>query len=292
MVDQYDPLWLEFLQSLNTTENPNTTDIQANTTQSTATFDRLFHEDDDEEFIGPDEENPMETIDDKKLRVSSKFLNKKNLSFTPSFLSLERELALLLKDSNTTPDNHTYVWISFEKSSIEFRTCSSYPDEELLPSDQYESLWTEFLASLQKENDRQQDEQQKSIITTTTEDDDIDDDPEFRLPDTDYDVEDDLGDELHVSSKISIECDGFLLIIASGVFFSERELALLLEDNASIFNTDEFINPDSVSSTTTTTSTIPKNVELHLTADQRNILQYQLSAVSFHPCLSIMLILN
>ncbi|CAF1571101.1 unnamed protein product, partial [Adineta steineri] len=35
----------------------------------------------------------------------------------------------------------------------------------------------------------------------TTEDDDIDDDPEFRLPETDYEIDDDLGDELHVSSK-------------------------------------------------------------------------------------------
>lgn len=81
--------------------------------------------------------------------------------------------------------------------------CSSCPDEELLPTDQYESLWTDFLASLQRENDHQRDEQQKSVITTTTEDDDIDDDPEFRLLETDYDVEDDLGDELHVSSKSS-----------------------------------------------------------------------------------------
>ena len=71
MVDQYDPLWLEFLQSLNTTENTNTADMPANTTQSTVIFDRLFHEEDDEEFIGPDEENPVENIDEKKLRVSS-----------------------------------------------------------------------------------------------------------------------------------------------------------------------------------------------------------------------------
>jgi len=82
--------------------------------------------------------------------------------------------------------------------------CSSCPDEEILHTDQYESLWTDFLASLQtgneNQNDSQQDEQQKSIITTTTEDDD-NDDPEFRLPDTDYDIDDDLGDELHVSSK-------------------------------------------------------------------------------------------
>jgi len=82
---------------------------------------------------------------------------------------------------------------------------SRHPDEEILPGDQYESLWTEFLASLQtgneNENESQLDKQQKSIITTTTEEDDNDDDPEFRLPDTDYDIDDDLGDELHVSSK-------------------------------------------------------------------------------------------
>lgn len=57
-----------------------------------------------------------------------------------------------------------------------------------------------------------------------------------------------------------------------------RELALLLEDNASIGNTEEFVNPDSVSSTASRPTT-PKNPEFHLTADQRNILQYQLSAV-------------
>ena len=74
MVDEYDPLWLEFLQSLNTTENQNNTDIQADTTQSTMIFERLFQEEDDEEFIGPDEENPVENTDEKKLRVSSKSL--------------------------------------------------------------------------------------------------------------------------------------------------------------------------------------------------------------------------
>ena len=40
---------------------------------------------------------------------------------------------------------------------------SSNPEEELLPCDQYESLWTDFLASLQTGNDNpinnQQDEQ-------------------------------------------------------------------------------------------------------------------------------------
>ena len=77
---------------------------------------------------------------------------------------------------------------------------SANPDEELLPSDQYESLWTDFLASLQRENDRVGDEQPKSIVTTATEEDD-NDDPEFRLPDNDYDVDDDLDEELRVSSK-------------------------------------------------------------------------------------------
>lgn len=113
MVDEYDPLWLEFLQSLNTTENQNEMNIQADTTQSTMAFDRLFEEDDDEEFIGPDEENPIENPDEKKLRVSSKFL----LSILPSHLhrsSLGRELALLLKDSHATPDDQTYVRFSHQ----------------------------------------------------------------------------------------------------------------------------------------------------------------------------------
>ena len=77
MVDEYDPLWLEFLQSLNPNENNSTTtNIQPNTTQSTVTFDSLFSEEDedDEEFIGPDDENPIENTDEKKLRVSSKFI--------------------------------------------------------------------------------------------------------------------------------------------------------------------------------------------------------------------------
>ncbi|UJR10517.1 hypothetical protein I4U23_014720 [Adineta vaga] len=232
IVDEYDPLWLEFLQSFNTVDQTNVS-TQQNLTQSAVTFDSLFTEDDDddEEFIGPDDENIIETADEKKLRVS------------------KRELALLLKDSTASPDNQI-----------------SAPDEELLRGDQYESLWTEFLASLQTQNDQQkndqQDEQQKSVRTTTTEEDDIDDDPEFRLPDTDYEVDDDLGDELHVS---------------------KRELALLLEDNASILNHEDFlnsnepINPESVSSTTTC-STITRTSDFHLTSDQRNIFQYQLSA--------------
>ncbi|CAF1129056.1 unnamed protein product [Adineta steineri] len=237
IVDEYDPLWLEFLQSLNTVDNNNSNNIQQNITQSTVTFDSLFSEndDDDEEFIGPDDENHIETIDERKLRVS------------------KRELALLLKDSNASPQNDV--------------PC---PDEEILRGDQYESLWTEFLASLQtgtdSKTDYQQDEQQKSIITTTTEDDDIDDDPEFRLPETDYEIDDDLGDELHVS---------------------KRELALLLEDNASILNQEdtanrnEFINPESVSSNTTCstiTKTTTTTAEIQLTSDQRDILQYQLTA--------------
>ncbi|CAF1315866.1 unnamed protein product [Adineta ricciae] len=231
-VDEYDPLWLEFLQSLNTADQANA-NPQQSVTQSTITLDSLFTEDDedDEEFIGPDDEHIAEVADDKKLRVS------------------KRELALLLKDSTSSP-----------------MTDIAAPEEELLRGDQYESLWTEFLASLQTQNNPQtndqQDEQQKSVRTTTTEDDDNDDDPEFHLPDTDYEVDDDLGDELHVS---------------------KRELALLLEDNASILNpedlpkSNEFLNPDSVSSTATD-STVNKSSNFYLTHDQRNIFQYQLSA--------------
>jgi hypothetical protein len=73
MMDEYDPLWLEFLQSLNTAENNNST-TQPNITQSTVTFDSLFSEDDDdEEFIGPDDEHHIENADERKLRVSSIF---------------------------------------------------------------------------------------------------------------------------------------------------------------------------------------------------------------------------
>lgn len=113
------------------------------------------------------------------------------------------------------------------------------PDEELLHGDQYESLWTEFLASLQTGNDQQQDEQPNSTIATTEEEDN-DDDPEFRLADTENEIEDDLDDELHVSSKF---CCTFN---ASSIYYSflikGRELALLLEDNASILNNEEFPN--------------------------------------------------
>ncbi|CAM4931852.1 unnamed protein product [Rotaria socialis] len=226
MVDEYDPLWLEFLQSFNTVDN--NSNIQQNTTQSNFTFDSLFSEDDDdEEFIGPDDVNNIETIDERKLRVS------------------RRELALLLKDSTASPDNNI----------------NTFPDEEILRGDQYESLWTEFLASLQPGNDQQQDKQQTSLITTTEEDDN-DDDPEFQLADTENDIEDDYEDELYVS---------------------RRELALLLEDNASILNNEEFpnsnefMNPESVSSTTTS-STIPKTLEFRITSEQCDILQYQLTA--------------
>jgi len=55
---------------------------------------------------------------------------------------------------------------------------------------------------------------------------------------------------------------------------------LLLEDNASILNNEEFVNPESVSSNTTC-STITKNFEFQLTSQQRDILQYQLTAVKF-----------
>jgi hypothetical protein len=72
MVDEYDPLWLEFIQSLNTVDTNCPT--QPNTTQSTVIFDSLFSEndDDDDEFIGPDDENNIENDDQRKLRVSSK----------------------------------------------------------------------------------------------------------------------------------------------------------------------------------------------------------------------------
>ena len=73
MMDEYDPLWLEFLQSLNTFDN-NNSNTQQNITQSTVTFDSLFSEDDDdEEFIGPDDVNNIENTDERKLRVSSIF---------------------------------------------------------------------------------------------------------------------------------------------------------------------------------------------------------------------------
>lgn len=88
---------------------------------------------------------------------------------------------------------------------------SSFPDEEILRGDQYESLWTEFLASLQAGNDQQQDEQEKSIVTTTEDDDN--EDPEFRLGDAENDIDDDLDEELHVSSKLKFTITFFLLII-------------------------------------------------------------------------------
>jgi hypothetical protein len=112
--------------------------------------------------------------------------------------------------------------------------------EELLRGDQYESLWTDFLASLQQENNHRADEQPTSIVTTTTEDDDNDDDPEFRLPDTDYDLEDDLDDELHVSSRNYRIGHSSSQCVSS--FFEERELALLLEDNASLLNAEVSLN--------------------------------------------------
>ena len=77
-MDEYDPLWLGFLQSLNTVDSNNT---QQNITQSTVLFDSLFTEDDDdEEFIGPDDEQNIETTDEKKLRVSSIFKSKFSLA--------------------------------------------------------------------------------------------------------------------------------------------------------------------------------------------------------------------
>lgn len=68
MIDEYDPLWLEFIQSLNHTNVQ--IEEQNKTAPSIAT---VFNddEDDDEEFIGPEEENPIDLTDEKKLRVSS-----------------------------------------------------------------------------------------------------------------------------------------------------------------------------------------------------------------------------
>jgi hypothetical protein len=104
MVDEYDPLWLEFLQSLNTVDK-NNSNIQP---QSTVTLDSLFSEDDDdEEFIGPDDVNNIETIDEKRLCVSSivnRIYSLRKIFFC--FFS-GRELALLLKDSTASPDNIT-----------------------------------------------------------------------------------------------------------------------------------------------------------------------------------------
>ena len=75
IVDEYDPLWLEFLQSLNTTDESSTLQPH-NTTESNTRFDSLFTEDDDddEEFIGPDDVYPTENNDERKLRVSSMFV--------------------------------------------------------------------------------------------------------------------------------------------------------------------------------------------------------------------------
>ncbi|CAF1167727.1 unnamed protein product [Adineta steineri] len=81
--------------------------------------------------------------------------------------------------------------------------------------------------------------------------------------------------------------DRLLKILDLFSFFKERELALLLEDNASILNQEdtlnrnEFINPESVSSNTTCstiTKTTTTTAEIQLTSDQRDILQYQLTA--------------
>jgi hypothetical protein len=54
-----------------------------------------------------------------------------------------------------------------------------------------------------------------------------------------------------------------------------------LEDNASILNNEEFVNPESVSSNTTC-STITKTFEFQLKPEQRDIFQYQLTAVKFN----------
>lgn len=77
-MDEDDPLWPGFLQSLNTVDSNNT---QQNITQSTVLFESLFTEDDDdEEFIGPDDEQNIKTTDERKLRVSSIFKSKLSLA--------------------------------------------------------------------------------------------------------------------------------------------------------------------------------------------------------------------
>ena len=116
----------------------------------------------------------------------------------------ERELALLLKDSNTLTDE-----------------IASYPDEEILRGDQYESLWTEFLASLHQENNQQQDEQPKSI-PASTEDEDNDDDPEFRLAETDDDVEAPVTLE-HLPRRAATGCDRHCILHIAHVYTLARE---------------------------------------------------------------------
>ena len=199
MVDEYDPLWLEFIQSLNKTDMD--TALPPNTTQSTVTFDSLLNDDDDddEEFIGPEDE--IHT-DQKKLRVSSMSHCTRLLSRGSSIcrtrvgLVIEGQYCIAgrvtVSSSSPKPDR---------LASEHYFHCRSHSNEELLPADQYESLWTDFLASLQHENHHSADEQPKSIVTSTTEDDENDDDPEFHLPDNHYDLEDDLDEELHVSSN-------------------------------------------------------------------------------------------
>lgn len=83
--------------------------------------------------------------------------------------------------------------------SIHFSSHKSN-EENILAGDQYESLWSDFLASLQRENAESVDEPATSVATTT-EDDDNEDDPEFRLPETELELDDDLDEELHVSSR-------------------------------------------------------------------------------------------
>ena len=72
MVDECDPLWLEFLQSLNSAESNHQN--QFHETQSTVNLDSLLNDDeDDEEFVGPEDDPLIDQTDPKKLKVSSKF---------------------------------------------------------------------------------------------------------------------------------------------------------------------------------------------------------------------------
>ena len=79
----------------------------------------------------------------------------------------------------------------------------------------------------------------------------------------------------------------FIRVLFFNLLLKERELALLLQDNASILKpdkipvTDGFGNPDSVSSSMMTSSSISsKQIDHQLTHDQRDIIRYQLSAVN------------
>ncbi|CAF1108861.1 unnamed protein product [Didymodactylos carnosus] len=238
-IDEYDPLWIEFVNS-------------------TVSFNKLFEEEDDEEFTLA-EDDEINDEDEQRLRVS------------------RRELALLLKESVTSPfeqNSSNTIEQSTSNPSVCDKTIEQFSTAALLENNkEYDLLWTEFVASLNTSdrstivNDAIQ--QQQSSPSLFTED----DDEEFTLAATATEDEEEIEEE---NKRENV---------------SKRELALLLKESdlaTSELETksidqriDQHVklpleSPSEVDSPSSSSANDP--IKFEVTKEQRSVIQYQLTA--------------